>query len=376
MFIDTNLTWLPDEWWEELLSVPGRVHLTGRVTKELIPFLQRNPAHPLRAAISAKHHAIVLHPDPDDDPGLKSFKYYVSLLSYRRYLLSSAVEHFKLQHAREPTSSEMTDLKMKLQNFAGERTLRLNTKVASPEHTDEVLAFLAVHHAVTTGQPTKIFSGDSDVEEQFYMMVRLLTAHYYGLLLGRRYASNFTNFKPRPLAADLVSKYESAYEPRNAVMIDLGSRGIHDFIPKHTTFVPVTCATIGREYSSEVTYGAETTMAEVFATKARTFGLSTDRLSGRNIHPWMIPKDFRIPGSNDALIAFDKTATLPDSGMRIALTDIMLTTWPGDPHVRIAPPTGDGRIRGVSIFVPPSGRRGVMPMFARRPAPILPRPRR
>src|ERR1700691_3615446 len=57
LFIDTNLTWLPDEWWEELLSVPGRVHLTGRVTKELIPFLQRNPAHPLRAAISAKHHA-------------------------------------------------------------------------------------------------------------------------------------------------------------------------------------------------------------------------------------------------------------------------------------------------------------------------------
>lgn len=376
LFVDTNLTWLAKEWWEELLSVPGRVHLTGGVAKELVPYLQRNPAHPLRTAIADKNPAIVLHADPDDDAGFKSFQYYVSLLSYRRFFLASAIEHFKTKNRREPTGDELTDLKMKLQGFAGERALRLNTKPASQYGTDEALAFLAVHHAVTTGQPTKVFSGDSDVEEQFYMMTRLLTAHYYGLILGSRYAANFTNFRPRSLPGDLMAKYTVAFEPHNATMIDLGDRGIHDFIPKHTTFVPVTCTTIGKHYTSEVTYGAETTMAKVFPTKAKTLGLSTDKLAGRNVHPWMIPEEFRLQGSNGALIAFDKSITLSDTGMRIAQTDIMLTTWPGDPHVRINPPTGDNaRTPRLPVFVPPSGRRGVVPMFARRPTPIRLRPR-
>jgi hypothetical protein len=86
---------------------------------------------------------------------------------------------------------------MKLQAAFGERTLQLNLKPLSPYKTDEALVFQAVYHAVTTGQPTKIFSGDLDVEEQFYMMVRVLTAHYYELLLGHGYAADFTSFSPR-----------------------------------------------------------------------------------------------------------------------------------------------------------------------------------
>lgn len=376
LFIDTNLTWLADEWWQELLSVPGRVHLTGRVAKELVPYLQRNPAHSLRAAIADENPAIVLHADPDDDAGFKSFQYYVWLLSRRRFFLASALEHFKKKNLREPTGPELTELKMKLQSFAGERVLRLNTKPASQYGTDEALAFLAMHHAVTTGQPTKILSGDSDVEEQFYMMTRLLTAHYYGLVLGSRYAANFTSFKPQAIAIELMSKYAAVFEPHGATMIDLGGRGIHDFIPKHTTFVPVSCATLGKEYTSEVTYGAETTMAKVFTTKAKTLGMSTDKLAGRNVHPWMIPDQLQLHGSNGALIAFDKSITLRDTGMRIAQTDIMLTTWPGDPHVRISPPTGDNdHAPRLPVFVPPSGRRGAVPVFARRPTPIRLRPR-
>jgi hypothetical protein len=361
LFIDTNLTWLDGEWWDALLAEPGRVHVTGRVLRELVPFLQRNPKHPLQAALADQHPAIVLHPDPDNDPDFRCFQYYASILSYRRFLLSSAVEHFKSTHGREPTGQEMTSLKMQLQSFAGERTLRLNTKPASPNHTDEALAFLAVHHAVTTGQPTKIFSGDADVEEQFYTMVRLLTAHYYGLLLGRRYAADFIRFKPRPLATELVAKYAHVFEPHNAAIIDLAGKGIHDFIPKHTTFVPVTCATIGKEYTSEVTYGAETSMAEVFTTKAATLGLSTDRLGGRNLHPWMVPDEFQLPGSHGALVAFDKSITLPETAMRVAQLDIMMTVWPGDPHARIGPPAEPKlRPRQPTVFVPPPGRAGVV----------------
>lgn len=364
LFIDTNLTWLDHEWWDALLAEPGRVHVTGRVLRELVPFFQRNRDHPLRAPLAEKHPAIVLHPDPDDETGFKAFHYYVSLLNRRRHLLSSAVQQFQAQYGREPTDAEMTGLKMKLQSFAGERTLRLNTKPASPYKTDEALVFLAVHHAITTGQPTKIFSGDSDVEEQFYAMVRLLTAHYYGFLLGRRYAADFASFRPRRLPNELVSKYSQVFEPHGATIIDLGGKGIHDFIPKYTRFVPVSCTTIGKEYTSEVTYGAETTMSQVFTTKAETLGLSTERLGGRNVHPWMVPEEFKVAGTHGALVAFDKSITLPDTGMRLAHTDIMMTLWPGDPHARIAPPPDRPR-RPVRVFVPRRGQRGVVPMVAR-----------
>jgi hypothetical protein len=371
LFIDTNLTWLDNSWWNALLSEPGRVHVTGRVLRELIPFFERNPDHPLRAPLKERHPAIVLHPDPDDDAGCKSFRYYVTLLSYRRQLLSSAVQHFRAQHGRDPTGGEMNVLKMKIQSFAGDRTLGLNIKPASSINTDEALVFLAVRHAVTTGQHTKIFSGDADVEEQFYAMVRLLTAHYYGWILGRCYLADFTRFRPRSLPGALMSKYSQMFEPHNATIIDLGDQRIHDFIPKYTTFVPVSCVTIGKEYTSEVTYGAETTMANVFTTKAATLGLSSDELSPRNIHAWMIPAEFQVSGSHGALVAFDKCITLSDVGMRIAQNDIAMTMWPGDPHVRLAPPPDKPRLSASRAFVPRSGQRGVAAMVARRAGAAL-----
>lgn len=257
LFIDTNLTWLDDEWWETLLAEPGRVHVTARVVRELVPFLQRNQDHPLRTALADMHPAIVLLPDIEDEAWSRCFDYYVSLLTYRRLLLESSIRHFQAHHGgREPSPDDLTKLKMKLQSSFGERTLRLNLKPLSPNRTDEALVFQAVHHAVTTGQRTKIFSGDSDVEEQFYMMVRVLTAHHYELILGRRYAADFTSFKPRAISQAVMAAYEAAYETHGAAMIDLDGKGIHDFIPRYTTFVPISCVTLGQRYTSELTYGA------------------------------------------------------------------------------------------------------------------------
>lgn len=363
IFIDTNLTWLDEEWWETLLAEPGRVHVTGRVFLELVPFLQRNQNHPLRAALEDDHPAIVWHPDIEDEVWSRCFDYYVSLLAYRRLLLDSSVKHFKAHHGgREPASHEMTELKMKVQSAFGERTLRLNLKPLSPSRTDEALVFQAVHHAVTTGQRTKIFSGDSDVEEQFYMMCRVLTAHYYELILGRRYAADFSSFKPRAIPQTVMAAYEGVYETYGAAMIELAGAGIHDFSPRYTTFVPISCVTLGPRYTSELTYGAETSMAEVFTTKARTRGPSTDQLAGRDVHPWLIPRELQSYGEHDALVVFDKTRlTLPKSGMRISQHDFGLTVWPGDPHAQVggrnAPPAQPSR-----VVAPLIGDRGILAM--------------
>lgn len=365
LFIDTNLTWLDEEWWETLLAEPGRVHVTGRVMRELVPFLQKNQSHPLRIALTEKDPAIVLRPDVEDDAWSKSFDYYVNLLAYRRLLLDSSIKHFEARHAgRKPSPEELTSLKMKLQAAFGERTLQLNLKPLSPYKTDEALVFQAVHHAVTTGQPTKIFSGDLDVEEQFYMMIRLLTTHYYELLLGRRYAKDFTSFHPRPVPQDVMARYERAYETHGATMLDLGGKAIHDFIPRFTTFVPISCVTLGPQYTSELTYGAETAMAEVFTTKAKTYGPSTDQLAGRDVHPWLIPEELQKYCAHDALLVFDKTRlTLPDTGMRISQHDFGLTVWPGDPHARIGEPNAP-LPQPSPVVVPSAGDSGIVVMRA------------
>lgn len=117
--------------------------------------LQRNQGHPLRNALKDRHPAIVLHPDIEDDVWSRCFDYYVNLLAYRRLLLDSSIRHFEVHtDGRKPSAEELNDLKMKLQGAFGERTLQLNLKPLSPYKTDEALVFQAVHHAVTTGQPT------------------------------------------------------------------------------------------------------------------------------------------------------------------------------------------------------------------------------
>lgn len=94
LFIDTNLTWLDEDWWATLLAEPGRVHVTARVVRELVPFLQRSPGHPLRLALANQDPAIVWHPDIEDTVWSRCFDYYVSLLAHRRLLLDSSIKHF------------------------------------------------------------------------------------------------------------------------------------------------------------------------------------------------------------------------------------------------------------------------------------------
>jgi hypothetical protein len=325
-----------------------------------MPFFERNDSHPLLSALRARHPGVTIHPDPDDDIGRSCLDYYVILLSQRRFLLPGRIEDFRRRTGRAPSSQELGNLKMDLAREFGERTLHLNTKEISSLRTDEALVFQAVYHAVTTGQRTKIFSGDSDVEEQFYMMIRLLTSHYFALLIADEYVRDFTRFRPRVIDPPQRPGMMLTFRPRGAVVLNLGVRGIHDFIPSLTRFVPISCATVGQHYTSEVTYGAETSMARVFAIKSKTHGLSTAGLGSRNIHPWCVPEELTPPGDHGALVAFDEYIESRASRMRIAAVDIAMTMGPDDPHVRIAPPSP-----GQARLVPARATGQVIAMRAR-----------
>ena len=252
--------------------------------------------------------------------------------------MEAAVKRFCDQHGREPTREEMIELKMRFQNWAGERALRISTKPISPLRTDEALVVLAVTHAVRTGQPTKIVSADLDVEEQFYVMVRLLTMHYFEMLLSTQYAGDFVSFRPKPIPPHRMRPYAHLFQERSAVAIELDHRGIHDFISSAYNFVPVGCWTLGDTYSSEVVYGAESAMSAALAMKAATNGVSTDRLGGRCAHPWLLPEELLELGPGRALIAYDTLAFDMPDGLRVSHFDLMSTYWPGDPHARVAKP--------------------------------------
>ena len=333
LFVDTNMVNADHDWWNVLLSEPGRVFLTPRVLQEMMPYFANHRDHPLLRAFKDGDPALVMHSEPGEQWSSRvAFDYYVHLLSYRRYQLIFRVLKFKERIGREPTDAELAEIRMKLQRHLGERGFMLNKKKISRYRTDEALVYLAVAHALRTGQSTKIFSADLDVEDQFYTLLRLITTHYYGMLLGRLYLRDFAWFRPKPVPAQLLADPKSMIEPHGATLIDLRGRGIHDFLPKPFQFVPISCTTIGNEYVSEITYGAETAMAEVLRIKDTTEGLSTDCLGGRNVHPWLIPPQLNKLLPRGVLVAYDKRDKVLNSRAQASRLDLMHAVWPGDPH--------------------------------------------
>lgn len=306
--------------WSELLSEPARVYFTPRVIKELIPFFRRYPKHPMLAPLRDQDPAVVWHLEPEaGSSGRIAQDYYVHLLMLRRFPLEFQRQPSIRKHGREPTPAEEAKMVRVMQQLLGERGMLLYKKPLSPYLTDEVLVYLAVAHAVATGQHTTILTADLDVEEQFYKLIELITMHYFGMRLGELYERDFAAFSPKPVPTELLAC--SPFRDHGGVTIDLGGRGIHAFVCSKPNFVPVSCATIGREYFSQLTYAAETQMQRVIDVKATTKGLSTDRLKGRNVHPWLIPLMTPEVQRGAALVAFDRRAPLPDSRAMIARVD-------------------------------------------------------
>jgi hypothetical protein len=332
-FIDANLANPSEgpELWSQLLEGENRVHLIPRVFKELLPYFERHSDHPLVDAIKDEHPSLVIHDEPKaGDPGVDVRDYYVELLARRRFVADMNRRLFEKREGREPTDAELATLAADLQREFGERGVLLSKKAPSPYFTDEHLVYAAVSHALQTGQPTLIVSGDYDVEEQFYKLVELITRHYFSMCLADHYLHNPRAFRPLPIPPTLTDP--KVMEPYGATVLDLGDRGLHDFVPPRPRFLPVGCISLNPIYGSHVIYGAEREMSAVLGVKERTGGLNTERLGGRNLHVWGTPPTLPPEYQGAAFICRDRRFPSPDGRMEISVLDHLYALWSKASH--------------------------------------------
>jgi len=321
LFMDTSLVGRQIDYplFDELLRVPRRIYLIRRVLDELLPHFASVPDHPLLKALRAKNPAVVLHPEPESESErFTALLYYMNLLARRREVLKVALARHAREHGAEPNAEERAGITARIQRDFGERGMLLCRKPISPNYTDETLVYLAVEHALRTGQPTMLLTADPDVEEQFFKLVELVTIHYFAMLVAREYYANFTAFKPRVLAGGELEALSQTFE--SVTVLDLGSRRIQDFRPPKIEFVPISCCLLGT-HVSHVVYGAETAMREVLDIKARTGGRSTDLLGERDLHAYFMPPIRKSTNSNSALISRDRGDSVPGTELFISKLD-------------------------------------------------------
>jgi hypothetical protein len=321
LFMDTSVVGRQIDYplFDELLRVPQRLFLIKRVLDELLPHFVSVRDHPLLKALKAKNPAVVLHPEPEGgSERFAALLYYMNLLARRREVLKVALARHAREHGAEPDDDQRASIVADIQSDFGERGILLCNKPISPTYTDETLVYLAVEHALRSGQPTIILTSDPDVEEQFFKLIELVTIHYYAMLIAREYRANFAAFKPRVVAGAELEAHSQVFE--SVTMLDLGGRRIHDFRPPKIEFVPISCCLLGT-HVSHIVYGAETAMTDVLDIKARTGGRSTDLLGERDLHAYFMPPIAKSPDTNSALISRDRGDVVPGANLFISKLD-------------------------------------------------------
>jgi hypothetical protein len=305
--------------WDELLCEPARLRLIERVLIELAPHFAVVPRHPLRRAIAVRNRAIVAHPEPNPGaPGFSAMLYYLNLLCNRRTLRDRAISCYEREHGTPADEDALSRIESELQSDFRERGQLLYTKPLSPIFTDEVLVYLAVAHAVRTGQHTIILTGDRDVEEQFFKLVELITMHYLAMLLAREYAADTTRFHPRSLMIE-GTPAAGAFEAATLLTLDVPYlQVIKPTTP--TRFVSIASYLQRGEYVSHLPYGAETAMSEVLDVKDRTGGRSTDLLGEEDLHVYFLPPVIEEPGHH-AIVSRDVVDVVPGTNVRLAKLD-------------------------------------------------------
>jgi hypothetical protein len=323
-FLDTNM-WdrsFEADLWNALLSRSDSVFVIPNVRLELQAWIGRNQDFVGSRAVLDRHPNLILKDlPPEDSDEITAYAYYVYLLQSRRMIRSFYAGHFREKHGRDPDPNE---LMVGMQRTFGERGLVLAHKDGRPVMpdkwaVDESLVYFAAAHALETGRPTIILTKDQDVLEQFYKLWWFLDTHYRALLMADAYAANRFGY---PLYSFPDLDYaQQCFEPRDRVLVDLGPRRMNTFLPRNPTVVVVECWLV-RGDLTRLAFAAETEMYRLLQVKGATGGLVSNKLEGRNLHPWLAPLPLAKNLRDCVAVAHDKTVTPPGSRARVGMFDL------------------------------------------------------
>jgi hypothetical protein len=350
-FVDSNV-WdinIEADLWHALLERSDSVFVIPSVRLEIDGWINRNPDYIGSRAVRENHSNLIMHALPaTGSDEATAYLYYIYLLQLRRRIFDIIKFDFHRKKGRDPGADELMTM---VQKTFGERGLLLAHKDGKPAPldkwaTDESLVYFAFEHALRTGKPTVILTKDEDVLEQFYKMWWFTDTHYRASLIADFLADNRFAF---PLHAFPSSEYaQGMFDLRNAVLVDIGPRRMSAFLPRNFNFVPIECWLIRREMMRMI-LGAETQMYRVLRIKGATGGFVSDKLEGRNLHPWLAPLPIADRLRTCAAIVYDRTRTLTDNRAKVGMFD---ATHAVNTHERFSRLVTDPRLSKTGLWTP------------------------
>lgn len=321
----------PEAIWDALRAEAFRFATSPRVMRELKGWSERRPDHPASRLLHSDS-VVTLGEDLHGWRG-HAYTYYVALLGVRRRADRLARAHLESSAGGRPVSED--DVRTEVQRRVGPRGYALTKKISGKSDpatlfTDEELVYVAVEHAVLTGQETVILTKDEDLYEQLYKLQWLIATHYRGHLLATAVADGMElEVVEPPDTPDMAECFERAALWRRPPGCD------ELVLPSSFSFVPVSCWVLG-ERMSTFTFGAEQEMGGLLRTKGSTEGRNTDRHGDGNVHYWLGPLDVPEDVRNCAVLGLDRRSPVhPSSSAHIALLDARQALFVGERFLQL-----------------------------------------
>ena len=350
-FLDSNIWAINTETdlWRALLGRTNSVFIIPNVRLEIEGWITRNPSYIGSRAVREEHPNLIKQALPAvGSDEATAYLYYIYLLQMRRNIFDLIKFQLQQRKGRDPDDDELMTA---VQKTFGERGLVLAHKDGKSvprdkRAVDESLVYFAFEHALRTGRHTVILTKDEDVLEQFYKLWWFIDTHYRASLIADFLANDRFAF---PLHAFPHVKFaEEMFDLRNAVLVELGPQRMISFLPKIFTFVPIECWLIRKEMMRLV-LGAETQMYRVLRIKGATGGLVSDKLEGRNLHPWLAPLPIADRLRTCAAIVNDRTVTLTDGRAKVGMFDL---THAVNTHERFSKIAADPGVSQTALWTP------------------------